>query len=138
MKKVAAAIALLLLLLGMVCIGAGLAHGDIPGHNKQAGTMLIDEVRNTTVLGFLTGINNVHDPKDERRATYIRIHPKYSRALYDDFILFCGDSSRSLTDGSGKILEGYIAVTFRSSAARLIDQVPCHEFIGVDRIQKEN
>jgi hypothetical protein len=120
-----------LMLLGTVLILAGLAHSTTTVTNSL-GAIISDIDPNVALVGTVMSGEVIEDA-DGREATNVRIHPKYMYALFDEAILFCGYEGERLTE-NGAMLAGPHTFTYRRAASRLIQGVPCHELVGVDKV----
>jgi hypothetical protein len=89
---------------------------------------------NDALVGSIVS-GELHQDKDGRLGTSIRVHPKATYAMFDEAILFCGDESGALSLPDGTILKGNYAFTYRRAASRVIDGVSCHALISVDKLE---
>ena len=132
----------IVLLLFMVCISI-LAHCSdttkqcmLPEGCNSLGVVISNVDPNVSLVGSIVS-GEMHQDKDGRVGTSVRVHPKAMYALWDESILFCGDESERLSTPDGNLLIGNYAFTYRRAASRLIDGVACHELVAVDKIVED-
>lgn len=133
MKKVAIGfgiIAILFLCLAGLFIGTG--HAATTSKTNAFGAVTITSDPNVTLVASLLG-GEVHRDGDGRLGYNLRLHPKYTFGLFDESVMFCGDVRGMLENKSTT----FLAYTYRRSASRLIDSVPCHQLIGIDEVPNE-
>jgi hypothetical protein len=64
------------------------------------------------------------------QGTNLRFQPAHTFLLYSEAVMFCNDLSDTFNE-MGKVL---LVVTYRKHARRLVDGVPCHDFVSVDYV----
>ena len=145
MKKMAAGIVLMLLGLLMVLAGLTLAHGAVTKTRPNSlGVVIPMENPNTSIVGEIVG-GDLKSDADGRIAVNLRIHPLKTYNLFDVSIMLCGketiygeqDIIDQLTIPDGDkyyFFMGYYVFTYKRVASRLMDGVPCHEFVDVNKI----
>ena len=126
----------LILLLALIFWPLALCHGSTTSAQKtnSLGADISQVNPNINYVAMIIEGSIVGDRKNV--GTNLRLHPKYMYALFDEAVLFCGDVSPFLTDENSKIIQGYLVFTYRRAASRLINEVPCHELVAVDRLEK--
>ena len=130
-RKVAAAIALILFTLAVITIGlTGFAHGATTSKKSNAfGAVTPTIDPNVSMVAAILSVEQ-HRDRDGRVGLNFRLHPLYSYSLFDESLMFCGDVVPMF---EGKVAT-FQAFTYRRAASRLIDGIPCHELRGVNDV----
>lgn len=130
MRRVAAAIALILFTLAVLLIGfTGFAHGAVSKkHGNSLGvvqyqsnpfTYIEGSISNASLVG--TGVN-------------LRLQPRGVYSLFTQEILFC-DYDTVAEKFAGK--HGLVVLTYETVAHRSIEGIGCHDLRSVDEIKEE-
>ena len=129
MRKVAAAIALIIFLLVVLTFGfVGFAHGAVSKkHDNSLGvvqyqnnpfTYLEGSISNVSLVG--TGVN-------------LRLQPRGVYSLFTQEILLC-DYDNVAEKFEGK--HGLMVLTYETVAHRTIEGIGCHRLVGVDEVKE--
>jgi hypothetical protein len=133
MREKISALLIAFMILGLLLVAnyAHCATTSTAKHNSLGTTISIDP--NAYFVGSIVS-GEMHQDKDGRVGTNVRVHPKTMYALFDESIMFCGDESIRLSSPEGSILNGDYAFTYRREASRLIEGIACHELRSVDKL----
>lgn len=145
MRKAAAAIVLALLIALMLLAGAELCHGAVAQYKPNSlGVLISTENPNESVVGEIVA-GESHEYGDGRMAVNLRIHPFKTYRLFDVSVLLCGretiagpeDVIRQMTiqdDDRVYFYSGVYVFTYKRVASRLVNGIPCHEFVDINKI----
>jgi hypothetical protein len=138
MRKLAAAFVLALVIALMLLGGALLCHGAVTRYRPNSlGVLIPMDNPNTSTVGEIVS-GEEHVDGDGRIGVNLRIHPLATYRLFDTSVMFCGDESLdqlTIQDGDKYyFVMGYYVFTYKRVSARLIDGVPCHDLLGVNKV----
>jgi hypothetical protein len=130
MRKVAAAIALVLFLLSVVLIGfTGFAHGAVSKkHDNSLGVVQYQSNPYTYFEGSLVS-GAIIEP-----GVNLRFQPRGTYNLFTQEILFC-DYDTVSQKFSGK--QGLLVLSYETVAHRTIQGIGCHDLRSVDVVKEE-
>ena len=130
MRRVAAAIALILFLLAVMAIGfVGFAHGAVgKKHDNSLGVLQYQSNPYTYFEGSIVS-GAVIEP-----GVNLRFQPRGTYGLFTQEILFC-DYDSVAEKFAGK--KGLLVLSYETVAHRTIQGIGCHRLVGVDKVQDE-
>jgi hypothetical protein len=130
MRRVAAAIALILFLLSVVLIGfSGFAYGAVgKKHGNSLGVIQYETNPFTYVEGSLSNVSLVGT------GVNLRLQPRGVYSLFTQEILFC-DYDNVAEKFAGK--RGLMVLTYETVAHRSIEGIGCHDLRSVDEVKEE-
>jgi hypothetical protein len=133
-NHVGAAISLLTIaILGIFLLIASFAHCTRTSHETSFGAVINDIDPNVAIVASVVS-GEIHTEENGQANTNLRIHPRFMYGLFDESILFCGNEVGRVTNPDGRILQGFYAFTYRRTALRLVDGVPCFRLVSVDKL----
>ena len=129
MRKVAAAIALILFMLSVVLIGfTGFAHGAVgKKHGNSLGVVQYETNPFTYVEGSVSNVSLVGT------GVNLRLQPRGVYSLFTQEILLC-DYDNVAEKFEGK--HGLMVLTYETVAHRSIEGIGCHRLVGVDEVKE--
>lgn len=137
MRKITVAVVLAFVIALMLSCAASLCHGAVQQYKPNSLGVLIPTMNpNTAIVGQIVG-GEQHVDKDGRVGINVRIHPVATYRLFDTSVMFCGDVTDKLTIRDGDkhyFFMGYYVLIYKRVSARLIDGVPCHDLLDVDKV----
>ncbi len=130
MRKIAAAIALILFLLAVLTIGlTGFAHGAISKkHDNSLGVVQYQSNPYTYFEGSLVSGATIDD------GVNLRFQPRGTYGLFTQEILFC-DTEAVAEKFAGK--RGLLVLTYETVAHKMIQGVGCRDLRSVDVVKEE-
>ena len=100
------------------------------------GAVISDINPNVTLVGSIRDASG-HRDADGRLGITLRIHPKYTYAMFDESITFCDNDVIKSAIEQGRLKTTDQAFTYHRAASRLIDGVPCHALVAIDDVGKK-
>jgi hypothetical protein len=130
MRRVAAAIALVLFLLAVLTIGfTAFAHGAVgKKHDNSLGVIQYQTNPFSYVEGSISNVSLVGT------GTNLRLQPRGVYSLFSQEILLC-DYDKVAEKFAGK--HGLMVLTYETVAHRTIQGIGCHDLRSVDEVKEE-
>lgn len=130
MRRVAAAIALILFVLAVLTIGlTGFAHGAVSKkHDNSLGVVQYQTNPFTYVEGSISNVSLVGT------GVNLRLQPRDVYSLFTQEILLC-DYDNVAEKFAGK--RGLMVLTYETVAHRSIEGIGCHNLRSVDEVKEE-
>lgn len=123
------------LVLAILLVLTFAAHGAVGKKQPDVGLGVVLYTENPNLYMFAS----IHDAAliERGAATNVEFSPAHTSLFFTQTILFCGNRAVAITDNAGGILRGPLVITYRRAASRLVDGVPCHDLVSVDKIKEK-